>query len=50
MHNMDCCVCYVFVCLVKSWKIGHGFVQEKKFVIKLLKILKCKNCSVQATT
>ena len=34
---------------VKNWKIGPGFVQEKEFVIKLLKILKCRNCSVQAT-
>ena len=34
---------------VKSWKIGPGFVQEKEFVIKLMKILKCRNCSVQAT-
>ena len=62
MCCMDCCVCYVFVCLVnsigimlnlrdylKSWEIGPGFVQEKEFVIKLLKILKCRNCSVQAT-
>ena len=34
---------------MKSLKIGPGFVREKVFVIKLLKILKCRNCSVQAT-
>ena len=27
---------------VKSWKIGPSFVQEKEFVIKLLKILNCR--------
>ena len=34
---------------VKSWKIFLVFAQEKEFVIKLMKILKWVNCSVQAT-
>ena len=34
---------------VNSWKIFPVFAQEKEFVIKLLKILKWLNCSVQAT-
>ena len=35
---------------VKSWKNVPIFAQEKEFIIKLLKILKWVNCSVQATT
>ena len=34
---------------VKSWKNVPIFAQEKEFIIKLLKILKWVNCSVQAT-
>ena len=34
---------------VKSWKNFLVFAQEKEFVIKLMKILKWVNCSVQAT-
>ena len=34
---------------VKFWKFVPVFAQEKEFVIKLLKFLKCMTCSVQAT-
>ena len=37
------------IMFVKSWKNFPVFAQEKEFVIKLLKILKWVNCSVQAT-
>ena len=59
MCCMDCCVCYVFVCLVnsigimlnlrdyvKSWKIGPGFVQEKEFVNKILENFEVKKIAV----
>ena len=36
------------IVFVKSWKNFSVFAREKEFVIKLLKILKWVNCSVQA--